>query len=287
MRRITAGLAGALLFGTSAVVAATIAPAPAAAAPTELLFSEYTEGSGFSKAVEIFNGTGAAVDLSAGGYTLELYSNGSPTASQTVALTGSVATGDVFVVSRADADPALVASADQLAPAVVNFNGDDAVALRKGGALVDVIGQIGFDPGTEWGTGETSTADNTLRRRATVEAGDTNGADAFVPSVEWLGFPNGTFDGFGRPGEGGAPPEPPVVRPIGDVQGPVTDTTDGATFESPLEGQTVIVQAVVTQKTLARSSSGALQNGFFLQGDVRLRFPMRRYIGDVGGLQAF
>jgi predicted extracellular nuclease len=265
MRRITAGLAGALLVGTSAAVAATIAPMPAAAAPTELLFSEYTEGSGFNKAVEIYNGTGAAVDLSAGGYTLELYSNGSATASQTVALSGSVVTGDVFVVSRADADSALVATADQLAPAVVNFNGDDAVALRKGGALIDVIGQIGVDPGAEWGTGETSTADNTIRRRSTVEAGDTNGADAFDPSVQWLGFPNGTFDGFGRPGEGGAPPEPPVVRPIGEVQGPVTDTTDGATFESPLEGQTVVVQAVVTQKTLARSSSGALQNGFFLQ----------------------
>ena len=47
-----------------------------------------------------------------------------------MALTGTVADGDVFVVSRADADPALVAQADQLAPAVANWNGDDAVALR-------------------------------------------------------------------------------------------------------------------------------------------------------------
>jgi hypothetical protein len=265
MRRIMSGLAGALLVCSSAAVAATVAPTPAAAAPTELFFSEYAEGSGFNKAVEIFNGTGAPVDLALGGYTLELYSNGAASPGQSVGLTGTVASGDVFVVSRADADPALVTAADQLAPAVINFNGDDAVALRKGGALVDVIGQIGVDPGSEWGTGETSTADNTIRRRAAIEAGDTNGADAFDPSVQWLGFANGTFDGFGRPGEGGAPPPPPVVRPIGEVQGPVTDTTDGATYESPLEGQAVVVQAVVTQKTLARSSSGALQNGFFLQ----------------------
>src|SRR5688572_6065160 len=91
----------ALAAGASAVAA----PAPVGAAPTELLFSEYVEGSGFNKAVEIFNGTGAPVDLAAGGYTLELYSNGAAAPSQTVALGGTIAGGDVFVVSRADADP--------------------------------------------------------------------------------------------------------------------------------------------------------------------------------------
>ncbi|MEZ4640996.1 MAG: hypothetical protein R2856_39575 [Caldilineaceae bacterium] len=33
------------------------------------------------------------------------------------------------------------------------FNGDDAVVLRKGGAdgeIVDSIGQIGVDPGSQW-----------------------------------------------------------------------------------------------------------------------------------------
>ena len=261
MGRVPTVIAAALL---AAVTFAIAAPPPVSAAPTELLFSEYVEGSGFNKAVEIFNGTGAPVDLAAGGYTLELYSNGAAAPSQTVALTGTVASGDVYVVSRADADPLIVAQADQLAPAVVNWNGDDAVALRKAGAAVDVIGQIGFDPGTEWGTGLTSTADNTLRRKTAVEAGDTNGADAFDPAVEWNGFPQNTLDGIGLPGDQVVTP-PPVLRSIGEVQGAVTDTTDGATFESPLRGQQVFVQGVVTQKTLARTSSGALQNGFFLQ----------------------
>ena len=247
-----------------AVVSVTLAVPPVAAAPTELLFSEYIEGSGFNKAVEISNGTGAPVDLAAGGYTLELYSNGAAAPSQTVALTGTVASGDVFVMSRADADPLIVAQADQLAPAVANWNGDDAVALRRAGALVDVIGQIGFDPGTEWGSGDVGTADNTIRRKPGIEAGDTDGADAFDPSVEWNGFPQNTLDGIGLPGDQTTTP-PPVLRPIGEVQGAVTDTTDGATFESPLEGQQVFVQGVVTQKTLARTSSGALQHGFFLQ----------------------
>jgi predicted extracellular nuclease len=363
-RTVAAALATALTV--PAAVAGLAAPA-GAAIPTDLFFSEYVEGSGFNKAVEIFNGTGAPVDLGASGYTLELYSNGAAAPSQTVALAGTVADGDVFVVSRADADPALAAQADQLAPAVANWNGDDAVALRKGGALVDVMGQIGFDPGTEWGTSATSTADNTIRRRSDIDAGDTNGGDAFDPAAEWEGFPVNTLDGIGAHtftgGGGNQPvtvtcgaPLPTVagtaasrvvtatdadgtvvdlavtavspapaagtiertaftpasapggtaeatvtvsadvpagtytvavtatnddgtpqtatctltvnvqaVRPIGEVQGAVSDTTDGATFESPLEGQQVVVRGVVTQKTLARSESGALQNGFFLQ----------------------
>ena len=187
-------LAAAMALGAIVPLAA---PAPVRAAPTDLFISEYIEGTGFNKAIEIFNGTGTPIDLAAGGYTVELYSNGSATLSQTVGLEGTVAAGDVFVLTRADADPALVAVSDQLSPAVVNWNGDDAVALRKGGALVDVIGQIGFDPGTEWGAGLTSTADNTIRRKATIEAGDPNSGDAFDPAVEWVGFANNTFDGFG------------------------------------------------------------------------------------------
>ncbi|MBL9120313.1 MAG: lamin tail domain-containing protein, partial [Phycisphaerae bacterium] len=53
----------------------------------DLFISEYIEGSSNNKAIEIYNGTGAAVDLGAGGYGLELYANGSPTATATLNLT--------------------------------------------------------------------------------------------------------------------------------------------------------------------------------------------------------
>ncbi|HZM37591.1 MAG TPA: lamin tail domain-containing protein, partial [Acidimicrobiales bacterium] len=157
LRRVAAiALTTCLGLPVAALGTTVVAGTPVAAAvPTDLFFSEYIEGSSFNKAVEIFNGTGAPVDLAAGGYMLELYSNGSATVSQMVALAGTVADGDVFVVSRADADPLIVAQTDQLAPAVANWNGDDAVVLRKAGAPLDVIGQIGVDPGTEWGTGLT------------------------------------------------------------------------------------------------------------------------------------
>ncbi len=68
----------------------------------------------------------------------------------------------------------------------------------QGDAVVDSLGQVGApDPGTEWGTGLTSTADNTLRRNATVCVGDTVPTDAFDPAAEWQGFAQNTFDGLG------------------------------------------------------------------------------------------
>ena len=52
----------------------------ARAAPTELFFSEYIEGSSNNKAVEIFNGTSAPVDLTAAGYNVQMFFNGNSTA---------------------------------------------------------------------------------------------------------------------------------------------------------------------------------------------------------------
>jgi predicted extracellular nuclease len=188
-----------LVLGMLAALLPMGAAPAGAATPTELFFSEYIEGSSFNKAIEIYNGTGAGVDLSAGTYTLELYSNGASTASKTLALTSSIVAGDVFVIAHTAADADILAEADLIDSAnnVVNWNGDDAVVLRKGAAVVDVIGQVGSDPGSQWGSSPTSTKDHTLQRAAEVCAGDTDGSDAFDPAVEWVGFAQDTFDGLG------------------------------------------------------------------------------------------
>ena len=167
-----------------------------AAVPTELFFSEYIEGSSNNKVLEIYNGTGAAVDLTAGGYNVQMYFNGNPVSTLTINLTGTVANGDVLVLANSLANATILAQAD-LTNGSGWFNGDDAVVLRKSTTTIDVIGQIGFDPGAEWGTGLVSTADNTLRRKSNVSTGDLNGADAFDPAVEWDGFATDTFDGLG------------------------------------------------------------------------------------------
>jgi uncharacterized protein len=178
-------------------------PGAAQAAPTELFFSEYVEGSSNNKALEIYNGTGATVNLA--GYDVQMCFNGNATCSLTIPLSGTVASGDVFVLAQATASATILAQADQTNGAGW-FNGDDAVVLRKGTTVLDVIGQIGLDPGTEWGTGLASTADNTLRRKLLIESGDPNGANAFDPAVEWDGFATDTFRGLGA--HPGLPPDP-------------------------------------------------------------------------------
>ena len=164
--------------------------------PTDLFFSEYIEGSSNNKALELYNGTGAPIDLAAGGYNVQMFFNGNPAAGLTINLVGTVANGDVFVLAQSSANATILAQAD-LTNSAGWFNGDDAVVLRRGDAVIDAIGQAGFDPGTEWGTGLVSTADNTLRRLPTVCAGDVNPSDVFDPAATWEGFATDTFDGLG------------------------------------------------------------------------------------------
>src|SRR5688572_22617162 len=196
-RRAAAGFT-ATITGVGLAVVGSLSPA--SAAPTTLFISEYIEGSSFNKALEIYNGTGSTVDLVAGNYVLQLYSNGASTPSSSLALTGSVATGDVRVVAHPDAGAVVLGRAQQTSAATINFNGDDAVVLRKGGAsgpVLDAIGQVGFRPSPEWGTAAVGTQDSTMRRKASITAGDTVVSDPFDPALEWDGFEIDSFDALG------------------------------------------------------------------------------------------
>src|SRR5215213_1409563 len=98
--RAVLGLALAAML----VLVAGALPATAdATSSTELFFSEYIEGSSNNKALEIYNGTGATVDLAANGYSVQMFFNGSGTAGLTINLGGTVADGDVFVLAQSSA----------------------------------------------------------------------------------------------------------------------------------------------------------------------------------------
>ena len=166
------------------------------AQPTDLFISEYVEGSSFNKALEFYNGTSSAIDLGAGQYVLQVYFNGS-TSSTSVALSGTISAGAVFVAAHTSATLGIT---PDLSSSVVNFNGNDAVVLRKGGAagpIVDVIGEVGFNPGTQWGSGDTSTLDRTIRRKSIICSGDVVSTNVFHVEPEWDGFPQNTFAGLG------------------------------------------------------------------------------------------
>jgi uncharacterized protein len=135
----------AATVAVAVVGAVGLAPTSASAAPTELFISEYVEGTSNNKAIELFNGTGAPVDLTTGAYSVQMYFNGSSTAGLTINLTGNVTPGDVFVLAQASAAPAILAQADQTNGAGW-FNGNDAVVLRRGTTIVDSVGQVGVDP---------------------------------------------------------------------------------------------------------------------------------------------
>ena len=159
---------------------------------TDLIISEYIEGSSNHKYLEIYNGTGSTVDLS--DYKLELFSNGAATASTSITLSGTLSHGSTVVYKNSGATLTLPAGVTATNNAAVNFNGDDAIALYKisTSSYVDIFGVIGNDPGAAWtGTGGYTTVDKTLVRKSSVTEGiSTNpsgtGASAFTTlTTEW------------------------------------------------------------------------------------------------------
>lgn len=151
---------------------------------SDLFISEYIEGGGTNKVIEIFNGTGVSVDLSA--YYLELYSNGAATPSATVQLIGTLPHGEVVTLynSGATADFKGLGYISIQNNSVINFNGDDALVLRNGEVDIDIFGQTGYDPGSAWTVNTITTVNKTLVRKISILSGRTD-TGAFDPSVEW------------------------------------------------------------------------------------------------------
>lgn len=187
MRWLKIALTSALLLGLAGA---------AAAQSTCLYFSEYIEGTSNNKALEIYNATEADVNLAL--VTVELYANGAVIPTTTVALSGVLHNGDVFVIGHSMANAAITGQSDVLYNGgVVNFNGDDAVVLKLNGAVVDCFGQVGFDPGAAWGAEPCTTVNHTLTRGVDVCCGDTVTSDAFVPTATWVCSAVDTFGFLG------------------------------------------------------------------------------------------
>ncbi len=151
---------------------------------TDLIISEYVEGSSNNKYIEIYNGTGSSVDLS--DYRLRLFANGASTATNDVLLSGTLADGATKVYKNSSA-AIYGGTADD--NAACNFNGDDAIALYKISttSYVDIFGCIGEDPGTAWTDGSHTTLDKTLVRKSSVKSGVTTNPSSGFPTLasEW------------------------------------------------------------------------------------------------------
>ena len=166
----------------------------------DLLISEYVEGTSNNKALEIYNPSSSAVDLTATDYKIEIYSNGASTVGSTINLSGTLNPRSTYVIKNNSSTGAIASVTAQLSTGSLIFNGDDAIVLRKGTTIVDSIGQVGFDPGAAWTNGQTSTVDKTLRRKDTVIQGDIITTDTFDPALEWEVFAVDTLAGLGSYG---------------------------------------------------------------------------------------
>jgi hypothetical protein len=167
----------------------------AANPPPTLYFSEYVEGSSSYKSLEITAQKRSILD----GCKVGTYFNGKAEATVVATLSGVLEAGQVLTLCSSSLQAKLGAV---LCKQVGNltFNGDDAIAVSCDGKILDVIGQVGVDPGTGWGSAAKSTLDHTLRRKCSVTSGDAVGTNAFDPSVEWQVFALDTFNGLGARG---------------------------------------------------------------------------------------
>ncbi len=183
-------------------------------ASANLVITEYIEGSSNNKAIEISNVGGSAIDLDANVYKLTLFGNGSTAPGNTETLTGTLEPGKSVIFHNASAAEEFKKGS---ASTVTYFNGDDALVLTKDDVVIDRFGKRGEDPGSAWtdpNDANFSTANKTLRRKASVTAGDTV-AEADFPGAnnQWAVFDSDTADGLGCAGEGACdgsvtPPEP-------------------------------------------------------------------------------
>ncbi len=169
---------------------------------SDLFISEYVEGSGNNKAIEIYNPTNSAIDLST--YQLVRYSNGEfePAA---VGLTGTIESKSTFVVVLDKRDPngtgyeqpidsALMEKADIfLCPIyevnkMMYFNGNDAVTLEKTtGEVVDIFAKIG-PPMTSDDNGWGNLNDTTITYNSGGNPTTYTISDYIVGPLFWLAW---------------------------------------------------------------------------------------------------
>ena len=159
----------------------------------EIYISEYIEGNSNNKALELYNPSPVAIDLST--YRMETWNNGAGEPTNVQQLEGTIEPNGVFVIMNANAEPLLFQAGDMVSQ-VTWYNGNDVIALYNNDVLIDVMGEFGPDPGDAWtvDNGAGSMEEYTLVRKANVSQGTTDWA---IGQNQWDVYPQDTFDFIG------------------------------------------------------------------------------------------
>lgn len=211
------------------------------AVENDLFFSEYIEGSSNNKAIEIYNGTGAEVNLA--DYSVMLYSNGSLTVTNKTVLTGTLLAGDVYVIYNSSASDSIKLVGD-LTSTITYFNGDDALELRHGDVIIDVFGKVGERPIPCWTEGDLKTLDKTLVRKSTINQGNTT-----FSLSEWDQYDIDTFTNLGAHTLTGGDIDNNVAAVIGNpVSGSVLYNTNEIGLSCATEGAIISYRLSATDE---------------------------------------
>lgn len=149
-----------------------------------LIFSSYVEGSGYNKAVELYNGTGKTIDLS--DYTVQKQSNGAGEFYPVFRLSGLLNNEKTYLIASNDYRNVLKSQAQASTDSVMSFNGNDAIGLFQNGILVDMVGYADAGSLLIWGQ------DKTLKRKSFVTHPSTS-----YDETEWDSYPIDYFGALG------------------------------------------------------------------------------------------
>ena len=256
-KALSASFIVALAAGTVSVVAPT---ASAATDGSNVVINEVYGGGGNQRAafdkdfVELYNPTDQPIDVT--GWTIEQRSTGD-NVGNTHTLTGVVPAKSTFLItSKPGSNGNAITGADDTT-AKFNFSGKGAIAvlLDANGNEVDLVGWGGASRAEGAPAGGTTNGTSIQRITLGVDT-DNNAADFTVATPTPSGSGQTPVDPAPEDPKDPAPqpeqPQPGEITPIAEIQG-TGDT-------SPLEGQTVTTEGVVT----AVYDEGG-KNGFFLQ----------------------
>lgn len=108
----------------------------------DLMISKYVDwSSGDGYAIEIYNPTSSAINLSA--YSVQVFYNGNTTPLVNTTLSGTIAPGATLIAGNPTYCQTECSGDCDLQIGNIGINGNDVVALFKGNCPVDMIGQIG------------------------------------------------------------------------------------------------------------------------------------------------
>lgn len=124
----------------------------------DLMLVEYVDwqpGSGVG--VKIYNPTNASINLAS--YDLEVYNNGNTSPNGVYALTGNLVAKSTIIVGNSPYCTSNCSSTCDITNSNAGVNGNDVVVLRKGTTIIDMIGLLGYDPGSSgWRVDNTTNA---------------------------------------------------------------------------------------------------------------------------------